>query len=77
MPIYEYRGCACNADFELLRLSSGDEPEWPKCLGHELEKKLSRFAAGRREAALDPATCGTCGDPRGSGACAAFGGGSD
>jgi putative FmdB family regulatory protein len=76
MPIHEYRCCACDADFELLLISSGDEPECPKCHGHELEKKLSRFAAGRRDAAFDAAACGTCGDPRGPGACA-FRGGAD
>lgn len=71
MPIYEYHCGGCNADFELLLTSSTAKPECPGCHGHQLHRKLSRFNAGKRDTAatFDPGSCGTCGDPRGPGAC--------
>ena len=56
MPIYEYACPACGHKFETLVRGS--------------DKKLSVFAAQTSEASSAPAACGTCGDPRGPGACA-------
>jgi putative FmdB family regulatory protein len=73
MPIYEYVCRACKHGFEALVYGS-EQPSCPRCAGAELEKQFSAFAApagdgGRAE--LDAsAGCGTCGDPRGPGACA-------
>jgi len=70
MPVYEYVCRRCAHPFEELVL--GDEkPACPKCASRELEKKFSVFAAGGEKTsptAGDPG-CGTCGDPRGPGAC--------
>jgi len=71
MPIFEYTCLGCSRPFEAIQLGS-KAPECPACGGRKLERKLSVFAvgAGRREAApAPPAGCGSCGDPRGPGAC--------
>jgi putative FmdB family regulatory protein len=71
MPVYEYACRKCHHEFE--ELVFGDEkPVCPKCKAHALEKKFSVFgtqgeASGMPESA--PPGCGTCGDPRGPGAC--------
>ena len=70
MPVYEYVCRRCRREFE--ELVRGDEqPVCPACRSRDLEKRFSVFATGegapeRRE----PGPCGTCGDPRGPGACA-------
>jgi putative FmdB family regulatory protein len=73
MPIYEYACRSCGAAFEALVY--GDErPACPSCAGKDLEKRFSAFAVGgaasggspRRDL---PGPCGSCGDPRGPGAC--------
>ncbi|MBI4575776.1 MAG: zinc ribbon domain-containing protein [Planctomycetes bacterium] len=74
MPIYEYDCRSCNHRFETL-VREGDRPRCPSCGGGRLAKRLSTFAVeardGRRNAAPAAARpCGTCGDPRGPGACA-------
>lgn len=70
MPVYEYVCSGCGHEFE--ELVFGDEkPVCPKCASAELEKKFSVFAAGEASPDLPgPGACGTCGDPRGPGACA-------
>lgn len=68
MPIYEYVCGRCRHAFEALVYGS-ERARCPECTSDELEKQLSTFAA-RGAAVPDPAPgCGTCGDPRGPGAC--------
>ena len=73
MPVYEYVCRRCDHAFEELVLGA-ERPACPKCGGADPEKKFSVFAAGGEsksaEAGPDPGACGTCGDPRGPGACA-------
>jgi putative FmdB family regulatory protein len=71
MPIYEYTCSGCRREFEAL-VSSGRPTACPSCGATRLVKRLSVFAVGSssvasREPAAGP--CGTCGDPRGPGAC--------
>ena len=71
MPIYEYECLECRHDFELL-VPSGRAPACPACDSASLQKRLSAFAVGRGGAAAiasAPQVCGSCGDPRGAGAC--------
>ncbi len=77
MPIYEFTCRACSADFE--ELVRGDEAvECPSCHTRKVEKRLSAFATSSSGSRADVAAraraesaggCGTCGDPRGPGAC--------
>lgn len=76
MPLYEYVCRKCRHGFETLVLGS-DVPSCPECRATELERVLSVVAIGRggeRAAASTPMPagggCGSCGDPRGPGACA-------
>jgi putative FmdB family regulatory protein len=71
MPIFEYRCRVCEHPFETL-VTAARPPVCPTCGSTDLEKQLSVFAAvSGRSADLAPASgsCGTCGDPRGPGAC--------
>ena len=71
MPIYEYECRECRHGFELL-VHTGGTPVCPSCDGVSLQKRLSAFAVGRGGAAIAasaPPACGSCGDPRGAGAC--------
>jgi len=71
MPLYEYSCKQCDRQFEAL-VRSGEAPECPSCHGHDLERRLSVFAAhtaGAAPKSFSPGPCGTCGDPRGPGAC--------
>ena len=71
MPIYEYECRDCRHDFELL-VHAATTPVCPACDSISLRKRLSAFAVGRGDAAIAasaPQACGTCGDPRGAGAC--------
>jgi putative FmdB family regulatory protein len=72
MPLYEYACKQCKHEFEAL-VRGAQSPECPACHGHELERRLSVFAAHTAAAAPKfagrAAPCGTCGDPRGPGAC--------
>ena len=66
MPIHEYACRGCGHEFETL-VRASDTPSCESCGGTELNKKLSVFATQGEKA--EPAGCGTCGDPRGPGAC--------
>ena len=70
MPLYEYSCKACEHQFEVL-VRNGDTPECPACRGNALERRFSVFAARTTAAAAPRAAgpCGSCGDPRGPGAC--------
>jgi putative FmdB family regulatory protein len=71
MPIFEYTCNACEHEFEAL-VFGRDKAECPKCHGKKLTPKLSVFAmAGKGSAHASPMEggCGSCGDPRGPGAC--------
>jgi putative FmdB family regulatory protein len=71
MPIFEYVCSACDHGFEALVF--GDEKaSCPKCHGKRLTPKLSVFAVaakGGSRSAPSVGACGSCGDPRGPGAC--------
>jgi putative FmdB family regulatory protein len=70
MPMYEYRCRTCQQPFETL-VTAERRPLCPACGSTDLDKQLSVFAVSSRSAAPTPAMapCGTCGDPRGAGAC--------
>jgi putative FmdB family regulatory protein len=70
MPIYEYECRACGHRFESLVFGS-ERPECPACGAKEPEKRLSSFAVSTAasKSRPEPGSCGTCGDPRGPGAC--------
>lgn len=74
MPVYEYACSACGQRFEELVLGS-EAPACPRCSSHDLEKQFSTFGVGATAPSEAPCgmpstSCGTCGDPRGPGACA-------
>jgi putative FmdB family regulatory protein len=73
MPIFEYICARCDHRFEAI-VQGSTKPHCPSCDGDQLEKQLSVFAVGASSgssaaAQLGPAPCGSCGDPRGPGAC--------
>lgn len=71
MPLYEYECRDCGKRFETL-VHGTTEPACPSCRSTELTRLLSVFAVGTREsprASTGPGPCGSCGDPRGLGAC--------
>ena len=73
MPLFEYTCNQCEHEFEAL-VRAGETPACPSCQGTSLQRRLSVFAAHTKNAATlgsVPAAgaCGTCGDPRGPGAC--------
>jgi putative FmdB family regulatory protein len=75
MPLYEYACKTCANEFEAL-VRSSETPECPACHGTALERRLSVFAAHTsgapgRMTSPSPSSgpCGSCGDPRGPGAC--------
>jgi putative FmdB family regulatory protein len=73
MPILEYQCKECAQQFETIVLGA-QQPACPSCHSTKLERMLSVFAVvGKSDSvaaseAFGP--CGTCGDPRGPGACA-------
>lgn len=71
MPIYEYRCRECEVRFE--RFVSGEgRVSCPECESARVERLLSVFAVSSgssRQPARETAACGSCGDPRGPGAC--------
>ncbi|MBI3649466.1 MAG: zinc ribbon domain-containing protein [Acidobacteria bacterium] len=72
MPIFEYVCNDCGKNFELL-VRQSTIIECPACNSKTLEKQLSVFAATNGETVsrrdVPVAACGSCGDPRGPGAC--------
>jgi putative FmdB family regulatory protein len=71
MPIFEYVCKECTHEFEALVYGS-QKAECPKCHSTKLEPQLSVFAVsakGGASGATAVAPCGSCGDPRGPGAC--------
>jgi putative FmdB family regulatory protein len=71
MPIYEYICKECQHQFEAL-VYGKEKAECPKCHTKKLAPKLSVFAVsakGSSPSASAPSACGSCGDPRGPGAC--------
>jgi len=73
MPIFEYVCQECEHRFEAIVLGSKGA-KCPRCESRSLNQQLSRFAVGGGRSsdslsAADSGGCGTCGDPRGPGAC--------
>ncbi len=69
MPLYEYVCSACTHQFEEL-VSNGERPPCPRCHASGAKRILSVVSVGRgAEPGPAPGACGTCGDPRGPGAC--------
>jgi putative FmdB family regulatory protein len=74
MPLYEYLCKGCSHQFETL-VRGAETPECPACHTTDLERRLSVFAAHTDGASwprrVEPTAgpCGSCGDPRGPGAC--------
>jgi putative FmdB family regulatory protein len=69
MPIYEYICTQCEHGFEALVSSSEAAPHCPECASSEVKKQLSRPNRGQAAPEMSFSACGTCGDPRGPGAC--------
>lgn len=72
MPIFEYICQQCDHHFEAIVLGN-KKAVCPKCESKRLSQQLSSFAVGAEKAAgtdsSSAGACGTCGDPRGPGAC--------
>jgi putative FmdB family regulatory protein len=72
MPIFEYVCQDCQHEFETL-VFGRDKAKCPKCESKKLSPQLSVFAvsakAGVSSAPPTSGACGSCGDPRGAGAC--------
>ena len=71
MPIFEYVCKECNHSFEALVYGS-EKADCPKCHSKRLAPQLSVFAVsakGSSSPSPSGSPCGSCGDPRGPGAC--------
>jgi putative FmdB family regulatory protein len=73
MPIFEYIREKCEHEFEALVLGR-EKASCPKCNGTKLRPQLSVFAVSAKgspatHSAAVAGPCGSCGDPRGPGAC--------
>jgi putative FmdB family regulatory protein len=75
MPIFEYLCQECQHEFEAL-VFGRDKASCPKCHSKKLAPQLSVFAVASKgmsakgsSAAPSSGACGSCGDPRGPGAC--------
>jgi len=73
MPIFEYICRECGHEFEAI-VYGGQKAECPKCHSRKLAPQLSVFAVAGKSASSEPLSaaagpCGSCGDPRGEGAC--------
>jgi putative FmdB family regulatory protein len=70
MPIFEYICHECEHQFEAL-IFGDEKPVCPKCKSKRLAPQLSVFAVAAKSssAPVSSAPCGSCGDPRGPGAC--------
>lgn len=69
MPLYEYVCRRCAREFEELVFGQAS-PVCPGCGGAEVERVLSVVSVARAEPPVAAGPCGSCGDPRGPGACA-------
>ena len=72
MPIFEYVCKECQHQFEAL-VYGKEKAACPKCQSKRLEPQLSVFAVsakGNSAPTMSAGPCGSCGDPRGPGACA-------
>jgi putative FmdB family regulatory protein len=69
MPIFEYVCQQCKHQFEAIVLGT-QKAACPKCESKRLSQQLSSFAVGgEKSQRAAGAACGSCGDPRGPGAC--------
>lgn len=73
MPIFEYLCKKCDHRFEAI-VNGSTVVACPSCASQRLEKQLSVFATGGKDQAdasrqMPAGPCGSCGDPRGPGAC--------
>jgi putative FmdB family regulatory protein len=71
MPIFEYICKECDHEFEALVYGSA-KASCPKCHSRKLAPQLSVFAVSAKGASASAPSvgpCGSCGDPRGPGAC--------
>ena len=74
MPIFEYICQECHHQFEALVFGK-QRAKCPKCEATKLDPQLSVFAVSAKGASASSAgagparACGSCGDPRGAGAC--------
>lgn len=72
MPIFAFKCQGCSHKFDLL-VHASTIPTCPECQSNKLEKQLTGFAVGGTDGGMDfsggPGSCGSCGDPRGPGAC--------
>jgi putative FmdB family regulatory protein len=69
MPIFEYVCEECHHEFEAL-VFGRDKAKCPKCESKKLKPQLSVFAVSAKTSnGPSPSPCGSCGDPRGAGAC--------
>jgi putative FmdB family regulatory protein len=71
MPIFEYSCNECHHEFEAL-VYGKEKAQCPNCHAKKLTPRLSVFAVSAKSpsASARPAgACGSCGDPRGPGAC--------
>ena len=71
MPIFEYVCRECNHRFEQL-IQGSAEANCPRCHTPKPEKQFSAFGVGapsKWSTTGGGEACGTCGDPRGPGAC--------
>ena len=71
MPIFEYICKECEHHFEAL-VYGNEKAACPKCQSNKLVPQLSVFAVSAKGSSSQPSmggACGSCGDPRGPGAC--------
>jgi putative FmdB family regulatory protein len=71
MPIFEYVCQQCKHQFEAIVLGT-QKAACPKCESKRLSQQLSSFAVRgekSQQSASPSGACGSCGDPRGPGAC--------
>jgi putative FmdB family regulatory protein len=76
MPIFEYICQECQHEFETL-VFGRDKAKCPKCQSKKLSPQLSVFAMSTKDMSAKGSStatgptggCGSCGDPRGPGAC--------
>ncbi len=71
MPIFEYICEKCENHFEAL-VYGDEKASCPKCKSTKLAPQLSVFSVSAKSGpSSKPASgpCGSCGDPRGPGAC--------